>query len=571
MRPKACDRLTRPKEVLQALRLAKQRALKLQQKASRRWRLLQVLLEAPSGKRLELAAAKCFRNFQEFPQSFIFFKEFRSRFPLPRKAAELPSPEPSQERCCSAKAEWLCRLCGSAGCANHETCKCTRGMALSLKNLASKDWQIEWLQVYVIEKLNRPNHRPNSLSQEDPRCSKIDRIVQYVENFLAADPKVQCLIVSQWASTIRKLEEALQAKGLEYFRKEAPQTSQKSIVLMTPYFLCERQKDKAKHLANFYQALDDQCTTRHVFFTNAFYMTPVKGQRAGVCFRNEFNFNALYCLFEYVRISECIHFLEWNSKWNHRSRWDEKPTLTDSDPSRSAFGGQDHRLRQTQPAGHRPDGCFAPLCDEWHGEPGTGLDTKKIKRDDVLLFLCNMFSSFFNQADLIARQTSYFLNSFSKLLFRCPPPQKSWWNSVGLTSICAHRSCILGNSPFPWCARLKPTPTSYRSTENLWELEVSTLVTSVKFMGFMGIQCVFYSEEFQQVQLHKFEHVKWQWCDLFSLWPQGWTDGYHGTKAKTEIWEIGNLSLLSNSTILPGSGSHIRPAPFVQRTLSANW
>ena len=41
----ACDRLTRPREVAASLRLAEQRAQKAQEKTTRKWRLLQVLLE----------------------------------------------------------------------------------------------------------------------------------------------------------------------------------------------------------------------------------------------------------------------------------------------------------------------------------------------------------------------------------------------------------------------------------------------------------------------------------------------------------------------------------------------
>lgn len=47
----ACDRLTRPREVAASLRLAEQRAQKAQEKTTRKWRLLQVLLEV--GRKME--------------------------------------------------------------------------------------------------------------------------------------------------------------------------------------------------------------------------------------------------------------------------------------------------------------------------------------------------------------------------------------------------------------------------------------------------------------------------------------------------------------------------------------
>eukprot|EP00913_Durusdinium_trenchii_P011110 g10432.t1 len=153
----ACDRLTRPREVLQSLRSAQQRAEKAQQRASRRWRLLQVLLEA----------------------------------------AGLPLPEGCSPHLlchCGAQATRLCGLCG-------------------------------------------------------------------------------------------RFEDALSTHGLEYFISGRKATvsaeTKKPILLLTPDFLYgEKQKDrkeKQKNHAPLHQALDGHCTTRHVFFTNAFYMTPVKG------------------------------------------------------------------------------------------------------------------------------------------------------------------------------------------------------------------------------------------------------------------------------------------------------
>lgn len=220
----ACDRLTRPREVLQSLRSAQQRAEKAQQRASRRWRLLQVLLEA----------------------------------------AGLPLPEGCSPHLlchCGAQATRLCGLCGRVAC-GHETCECG-----------------EAVKAVSLEKLTK------SKEPERLHGSKLEGMVQQIREVLSSNPKVQCLVFSQWSSTLRKFEDALSTHGLEYFISGRKATvsaeTKKPILLLTPDFLYgEKQKDrkeKQKNHAPLHQALDGHCTTRHVFFTNAFYMTPVKG------------------------------------------------------------------------------------------------------------------------------------------------------------------------------------------------------------------------------------------------------------------------------------------------------
>eukprot|EP00435_Cladocopium_sp_Y103_P046188 s1049_g13.t1 len=193
-------------EVAASLRLAEQRAQKAQEKTTRKWRLLQVLLEA----------------------------------------ADLPSPDASASplALCNSCGAQTARLmaCGHVACQGHETCNCEG------KELA-----------------------------DSSVCSKIDGMVRTIQKVLSENPKVQCLIFSQWTSTLRKLEDALHAQNLESImpgstKRRRGRTAVKSIVLLTTDFLCSEKlgrQDRQEHAA-----LDEHAVTRHVFLANTFYTAP---------------------------------------------------------------------------------------------------------------------------------------------------------------------------------------------------------------------------------------------------------------------------------------------------------
>jgi len=205
----ACDRLTRPKEVANGLRLAQQRAQKAQERAIRRWRLLQVLLEA----------------------------------------AGLPSPDEASSPLalchCGAKSQ-SARLmaCGHVACEGHETCNC-EGKEL----LVSLDFQ---------------------KCQDSSVSSKIDGMVSAIQKILSDNPKVQCLIFSQWTSTLRKLEEALRAQGLDPLMPTGRRKGKvpKSIILLTTDFLCS---EKVRRQGQEHSTLDEHAMLRHVLLMHPLY------------------------------------------------------------------------------------------------------------------------------------------------------------------------------------------------------------------------------------------------------------------------------------------------------------
>eukprot|EP00438_Fugacium_kawagutii_P014812 Skav234786 [mRNA] locus=scaffold69:46519:64099:+ [translate_table: standard] len=238
----ACDRLTRPREVSNSLRLAQQRCQKAQEKATRRWRLLQILLEAKLPVKLP-GISHLICSATDVPE-----------------AAGLPSPDDASlpmGLCDCGASHQAARLmaCGHVACPGHETCNCEgKEVAVSL------DFR-----------------KCEAGFKDSSVCSKIDGIVSSVQKVLSESPKVQCLIFSQWTSTLRKLEEALRAQGLEPFVPSLPKRkakkAPKSIVLLTPDFLCSEKRDRHGE----HGALDEHAATRHVFLTNPF-CTGVKAE-----------------------------------------------------------------------------------------------------------------------------------------------------------------------------------------------------------------------------------------------------------------------------------------------------
>lgn len=102
-------------------------------------------------------------------------------------------------------------------------------------------------------------------------------MVRTIQKILSENPKVQCLVFSQWTSTLRKLEDALRAQNLESImpgstKRRRGRTAVKSIVLLTTDFLCSEKlgrQDRQEHAA-----LDEHAVTRHVFLANTFYTAP---------------------------------------------------------------------------------------------------------------------------------------------------------------------------------------------------------------------------------------------------------------------------------------------------------
>ena len=99
-------------------------------------------------------------------------------------------------------------------------------------------------------------------------------MVRAIQQILSENPKVQCLVFSQWTSTLRKLEDALRAQNLESImpgstKRRRGRTAVKPIVLLTTDFLCSEKlgrQDRQEHAA-----LDEHAVTRHVFLANTFY------------------------------------------------------------------------------------------------------------------------------------------------------------------------------------------------------------------------------------------------------------------------------------------------------------
>ena len=104
-------------------------------------------------------------------------------------------------------------------------------------------------------------------------CTKIDAMVCAIQKIVAEHPKVQCLVFSQWTSTLRKLDDALRAQNLDPFLTgRRGKAASKKIILMTPDFLYSERPSQEKG-QKF--ALESNTTIRHVFLTNTF-LAPVK-------------------------------------------------------------------------------------------------------------------------------------------------------------------------------------------------------------------------------------------------------------------------------------------------------
>jgi len=98
-------------------------------------------------------------------------------------------------------------------------------------------------------------------------------MVCVIQKIVAENPKVQCLVFSQWTSTLRKLDEALRVQNLDPFLTgRRGKAATKKIILMTPDFLYSERPSQEKG-QKF--ALESNTTIRHVFLTNTF-LAPVK-------------------------------------------------------------------------------------------------------------------------------------------------------------------------------------------------------------------------------------------------------------------------------------------------------